>query len=730
MTWNGNAIADTSQNLHGLFTYSDATSYGSLSCSSASSKSKTPGQEQLVQVWRAGTAYEIAITITQSNPSANIARSTITIQNYGDFEITAFTLNLIGFEFGEIPGGNCESGEGAIRGQRFSSRYYGYSTWSGGSVSWGMGNYLKNGGVVTSCNNTTNKLPRVEMPYPGALKNWYDSLTPGQSQTYVVDYVFGDTDQTEIILSSSFMSAFFDASPYKANWPDRRPIMQWFWANNNNRRSATNPRALFADASLNALDPTTLSARALTETTAKIAEMDARAWRPQGIIIWDLEGYEFNHSATYIGNPSKLSTYAAEIDGIADQVFFQLKSAGYRIGMTIRQQDLSTVDGGTHKQWAITGSTLSNLTVTSNTATATTSTAHGLSTGNIVTLRGATTSALNSARYSITVTGSTAFTFTTAAVADGTYNESGLVIGYAALPATCSYNANSQLTEKAVITGTYTYPSQTRTATCTGTNQWSFNANNNGPGSQTDTNDYDTVYQRIRDRIAYAVSRWGASIFYVDSNVNTTGNEIESEVFSLIKEEFPRILMIPESSNASTVIPTASYLNYETLGAITIGDTTFAMNPAGFSVTQVGSKSPNLTPTTTSQWLTMLGRGSTAFQNQLSPDNEVNVLKNTAMATNATVAMTDRGQARTFQSSPGTSFTYPVTARVYFADTSNNLASSTTYCTRRATDSCYLNGALQSTATLDLAATPYYQFRYYDFAGNLVSNPGSYGIIE
>lgn len=83
----------------------------------------------------------------------------------------------------------------------------------------------------------------------------------------------------------------------------------------------------------------------------------------------------------------------------------------------------------------------------------------------------------------------------------------------------------------------------------------------------------------------------------------------------------------------------------------------------------------------------------------------------------------------TFESAPGTSFTYPVTARVYFADTANNLAASTTYCTRKATDSCYLAGVLQSTAALDLSALPYYSVRYYDFAGNLVSQ-GPYATLQ
>lgn len=74
--------------------------------------------------------------------------------------------------------------------------------------------------------------------------------------------------------------------------------------------------------------------------------------------------------------------------------------------------------------------TLTNIVVSGGTATATTATAHNLSSGNKVSVKGATVAPALNTVYpaTITVTGSTTFTFTTSA-ANGTYTESTLRIG-------------------------------------------------------------------------------------------------------------------------------------------------------------------------------------------------------------------------------------------------------------------------------------------------------------
>lgn len=80
-------------------------------------------------------------------------------------------------------------------------------------------------------------------------------------------------------------------------------------------------------------------------------------------------------------------------------------------------------------QFSVAAGTITNIVVSSNTATATI-TAHGLATGQRITISGATVDTdLNSTTgYVITVTTADAFTFTTASVADATYTDAGLVV--------------------------------------------------------------------------------------------------------------------------------------------------------------------------------------------------------------------------------------------------------------------------------------------------------------
>lgn len=79
--------------------------------------------------------------------------------------------------------------------------------------------------------------------------------------------------------------------------------------------------------------------------------------------------------------------------------------------------------------WARTDSTLTNIVDSSNTSTVTTSTAHGLAVGNLVTVSGATVDTDLNGTYVIqTVGSSTTFTITTASVSDATYTETGLQV--------------------------------------------------------------------------------------------------------------------------------------------------------------------------------------------------------------------------------------------------------------------------------------------------------------
>jgi len=78
--------------------------------------------------------------------------------------------------------------------------------------------------------------------------------------------------------------------------------------------------------------------------------------------------------------------------------------------------------------WTRSAATLTSIVDATNVATATTSTNHGLSVGNTISVYGSTVAALNGG-YTITAVTPTTFQFTTVGVSDGTYDNATLGVG-------------------------------------------------------------------------------------------------------------------------------------------------------------------------------------------------------------------------------------------------------------------------------------------------------------
>lgn len=126
--------------------------------------------------------------------------------------------------------------------------------------------------------------------------------------------------------------------PDITNWPDRRPIMAW-WIADTGKRSAINPRGYMQDPNLNVSDSKLFATRVLDRARSFRDQMNALPVKPQGLILWDIEGQEFIHPTTYIGDPRVFqSGYAPEMNAIADQVFATFRDSGYRVGVTLRPQ--------------------------------------------------------------------------------------------------------------------------------------------------------------------------------------------------------------------------------------------------------------------------------------------------------------------------------------------------------------------------------------------------------
>lgn len=444
---------------------------------------------------------------------------------------------------------------------------------------------------------------------------------------------FADSVVPLATLTGDGNAAYRAQRPASTSQPDRRPWGEWF-VSGYQFTGPTNPRGYWNDYYLDALDPVDFAVAMQTFLDAVIAQANSMSPRPQGIIIWDVEGQEFDHAMTYIGKPSLLSAISPEMNTPIDSISSQLRAAGYKIAFTLRPMKI------------LTGTTL---------------------------------------------------------------------------PSTCTTNATYIGLRDVFVKTDATPPN--RGYRCDATNTWSQVNLQTQTVQQTATE----VLTILRAEIDNAVARWGASAFYVDSTVNYLGQSITTTIWATLKSEYPSIEFFPENTVFTTIQSGRPFSNGQQYG---LSQEELNLYPDAWSYHKYESWDGS---TSMPEATASIARGDVPSCNIWYPHDcltRVSDLYSRAAALNAIIAMTDRGQPRTFNSAPGTSFTYPVTARVYFASSSGDLAASTTYCTRRATDSCYLSGVLQSTAALDLSALPYYQIRYYDFAGNLVSNPGTYGVIQ
>jgi hypothetical protein len=133
-------------------------------------------------------------------------------------------------------------------------------------------------------------------------------------------------------------------------WDDRRPVGVLFLASNYHA-SVTNPRGWFNDPGLNFTGPDGVQRfrTALLDYTDRSLAILKRTGA-QGVIVWDLEGEQFPHKTSFIGDPRALDRLAPEMAVAADEFFSRLRAAGLRVGVTIRPQKLVVDEFGQPSQ--------------------------------------------------------------------------------------------------------------------------------------------------------------------------------------------------------------------------------------------------------------------------------------------------------------------------------------------------------------------------------------------
>jgi len=332
-------------------------------------------------------------------------------------------------------------------------------TW--GSIAYWLGDY--------------SKYSQTEQPYGssgqiqffGLLENFFGrryqatrtkyyeaTIAPGQTEVLTFYLRFGGPTDTAATLAPDAFEAFRNAYPSLVTWTNKAPIGEWFIASDSST-SATNPRGYLRDPTIDVSNTANFNSQVLNEARQIVARMNSITPRPQGIVVWDLEGEEFSQPFSYVGNPPMVPLIAPEMDAVADQMFATFTNAGYLVGMTLRPQ---TFMAGSQ------------------------------------------------------------------------------------LPSTCQTGTVTGQQDVFILT-TATWPY--RGYECSAPNTWT-QPGAHLPSFQTTLDDDDAIVSQLKTKVAYAHTRWGARLFYVDSAVYLHGDALVDLIFRSLQQQFPDCLFMPE----------------------------------------------------------------------------------------------------------------------------------------------------------------------------------------
>jgi hypothetical protein len=177
-------------------------------------------------------------------------------------------------------------------------------------------------------------------------------IRPGISKTFNVSLRFGSAGARVQDLSGDVLRAYAKKYPLQINWNDRRPIGAIFLASSG-INAATNPRRWILD--IGKIDITTDQGKSVFRTALlKLADNSIKVLKDtnaQGMITWDPEGQEFLGSC-YYGDPRLTPVLAPETEfkgdrgmNAIDEYFEKFRRAGLRVGVCLRPQQITMVDG-------------------------------------------------------------------------------------------------------------------------------------------------------------------------------------------------------------------------------------------------------------------------------------------------------------------------------------------------------------------------------------------------
>ncbi len=342
-------------------------------------------------------------------------------------------------------------------------------------------------------------------------------------------------------------------SAQELSWTDRRAIGAIFIADGT--KTATNPRGYNVGGS-----PDFIGAGFATAKAALLAKIgtfldtaDLYSPRPQAVMIWDLDGQEFQHIFTYVGAPESLAITSPEMDLMADDIMTLIRSRGYEPGLTLRPHRFSSGTGRPTNACLSQGSSDGQVYI--DTAASYPNRGYRCGPGT-VTLAGST--AAVAGEFAINYQSGSVVRF----VSSGTLPSPLVSLTNYYL---CSWDNTAKTFTVATDSGcssvisSYTGGSGTHTMM-----SW------RGPADlsvQELPADLSTAYTHLASKIDYSRSRWGIRYFYVDSTYYCANAACQTNTvlpntgfWDLLNAAYPDTLFMPENSPSGPY--TAKYLSF------------------------------------------------------------------------------------------------------------------------------------------------------------------------
>lgn len=112
-------------------------------------------------------------------------------------------------------------------------------------------------------------------------------------------------------------------------------------------------------------------------------------------------------------------------------------------------------------------------------------------------------------------------------------------------------------------------------------------SNNGESATQKDVIGTKAIANLLIKKVKYARSRWGCTLFYVDSNFGTDGAVLNPDIFKAVLEAVPDVLLIPEHENTKYFQYTAPFQEMR-FGGRAVDDITHTAYPSSFYVLTTG----------------------------------------------------------------------------------------------------------------------------------------------